>query len=625
VLSPVPERVARFGRTRGRPLGAVAAVLSRSDRRVIGILRSTPTGRVLDPEDPRWRRTMEVVGACPAADGTPAVAALRPLDTENPGHVAVDVIATFPATGRIEVEFDRLLVRDGLSVAFPAEVEAEAAGITAEGLLRGDLRDLTAIPFVTIDPEDARDHDDAVAAVPVEGGAGGTDLWVAIADVAEAVAAGSAIDREARARGLSVYLPDRVARMLPDRISAEACSLREGRDRAALVVRMRLGPDGKVRKEAELSRGVIRSRGFLAYGPAAAVIAAREGAGAGSEAAGAPEVTPEVADSLVRAVRAARALRSARLAAGALDLEIPELRVVLDGRGGVSDLLRRAAEPVEREAWRLVEEFMLAANRAVASLLLRRRLPGIYRVHEPPDAEDVLAFAEVARRYGVPVASDRPQDPRTLSRALTAMRDRPWAEGLASLALRALKQARYANANLGHFGLAFGEYLHFTSPIRRYPDLVVHRVLRAHLAGVPAADIREWARGERFAEAAADASAAERRGMLLEREVGDLCGAWMLRDRVGGRFDGVVVGVGTAGLYVRLDSPAAEGLLAIEDLPGDDWRVSMAERRVRGRLSGRQIGLGDRLAVTVLDASVARRRVYLGLDEGARGRRATGS
>ena len=615
--APVWTRYAR-GRT-GRPLAEVREVLERAPRRLAGRLRQTPAGLEFEPDDAKFPLRLAVDGPAEWPDGTPVVAALRPFDPAAARRAAVEVVATFPAEGGIGMEIDRILVREGLGAEFPPDAVAQAAALTPESLLGGARRDLTHLPFVTIDPEDARDHDDAVAVVPAAGGAaadGAVDACVAIADVGAAVPAGTPLDREARARGVSVYLPDRVLRMLPDAPSADACSLRAARERAALAVRVRLDADGRPVGTTEVVRAVVRSRAYLTYGQVGALLG---GDAAETEAAA---VDPETLAGLVRADQAARRLRARRLAAGALDLEQPEALILPDGAGGVASIRARATTATERDAYRLVEELMLLANRAVARWLLGRGAPAVFRVHEPPDEVELRRFAVVARHYGIALRVDRALRPGALADALRAMQGRPFAQPLASLLLRALRQARYAPDNLGHFGLAFREYLHFTSPIRRYPDLVVHRLVAAVLDGATPGELTALGEREDLAGAAATSSARERRAMLVEREVVDLCGAWVLRGRIGEEFAGRVAGIAAPGVFVRLQEPFVEGLLALEDLPVDEWRFHAEELRLTGAATGRSFRLGDELRVRVLDASLARRRGFFALVEsGPRGRR----
>jgi ribonuclease R len=607
--APAWTRFRRGGRP-GRPTAEVREILARGPRRLTGRLRRTPAGDLLDPDDAKLPPGMVLDPPPGVPDGTALVAELLPVDPADPARVRARAIATFSGRVDVAMEIERLLVRERLEAEFPPEAAAQAAAVTAASLLRGPRRDLGDLPFVTIDPEDARDHDDAVAVLPAADGGGRGDLvdvWVAIADVSAAVPPGSALDAEARARGLSIYLPDRVIRMLPEALSADACSLRPGEDRAVLAVRVRLDPRGRQAGATEIVRGAIRSRARLTYAQAAALLSA------GGAEAEAPPLPGEVRESLERADRVARTLRALRLAAGSLDLDQPEPRVVLDDAGGVLAIRRRAASAAERDAYRLIEELMLLANRAVARLLLGRGAPAIYRVHEPPAAEELRRFARIARHYGIPLRADRAAEPRALAAALDAMRPRPFGEALAGLALRALKQARYAPQNLGHYGLAFREYLHFTSPIRRYPDLAVHRVTSALLDGASPAELDALAAREALGEAAARASARERRAMLVEREAADLYGAWLMRDRVGETYEGTVTGAGAAGVFVRLADPFVEGLVALEDLPADDWRFFADEVRLWGPETGLSFRLGDAVRVSVIDSSVARRRTFFGL------------
>jgi ribonuclease R len=357
---------------------------------------------------------------------------------------------------------------------------------------------------------------------------------------------------------------------------------------------------------------VVRSRAYLTYAQVGRLLGGEEGAAS---------VAPETLAALARADRLAQGLRARRLAAGALDLEQPEALVLPDGAGGVASIRARATTEAERNAYHLIEELMLLANRAVARWLLGRGAPAVFRVHEPPDEAEVRRFAVVARHYGIPLRAERAVRPGPLADALRAMRGRPFAAALSSLLLRALKQARYAPDNLGHFGLAFREYLHFTSPIRRYPDLVVHRLVGAVLDGATPGELAALGEREDVAGASATSSARERRAVQVEREVVDLCGAWLLRGRIGEEFAGRVAGLAAPGVFVRLQEPFVEGLLALEDLPADEWRLHADELRLVGAATGRSFRLGDELRIRVLDASLARRRAYFALVEEPRGAR----
>lgn len=385
----------------------------------------------------------------------------------------------------------RIICRHQLPLGFTDDVLAEAdavpdavAGADCEG--REDWRSRLV---VTIDPDDAKDFDDAIAVESLDGG--GWQLAVHIADVSHYVPAGGAMDREAWKRGNSVYLADRVIPMLPERLSNGICSLRPGEDRLAHAVIMQIDADGRVR-EARFADTVIRSRRRLTYEQAMARLASEDGDAADDGAVDTADDTVDdtaITRMLKEGWQLASVLRRRRMREGSLDLDMPEVRAVIDADGRVTGLQRVEYD----ESHQLIEECMLAANEAVAIELGRRGVHGLHRVHEDPDPEKLMAFAELAALHGHSVGD--PTDPRQLNRLLERVRGKVEERSLKVALLRSLKRAEYANRSLGHFGLAKDNYLHFTSPIRRYADLVVHRVLRAGgRAGMSFAMLGETAR-----------------------------------------------------------------------------------------------------------------------------------
>ena len=472
----------------------------------------------------------------------------------------------------------------GIPDAFPDEAVAEAdaqSPATLEG--REDLRHL---PLVTIDPADARDHDDAVWAHADDDPAneGGHVVWVAIADVAAHVAPGSALDREARKRGNSTYFPDRVVPMLPDRLSGDLCSLHEGVERAVVAVRMVLRADGE-KVSHTFHRGLMRSRASLHYEEVQAAVD-------GDPTERAAALMEEVIAPLYAAYAA---LREARARREPLNLDLPERRIVLSEEGRVESVALK-----ERTgAHRLIEEMMVLANVAAAEECGARRQPLLYRVHEEPEAERLDALRETVAEAGLRLAKGQVLRTASLNRLLDQAAGRDDAELVMMSVLRSMQQAYYGPRNFGHFGLALRAYAHFTSPIRRYADLVVHRALiRAHGWGPGLTD----AEAERLEETGEHISETERRSMAAERDTVDRYLAAFLADRVGAEFGGTVSGVQRFGLFVRLDESGADGLVPIRSLGSEYWHHDGERQVLTGSDTGRELGLGQRVRVVLTEA-----------------------
>jgi ribonuclease R len=581
--------------------GRIDRVVARRNPRVAGVLRRRGRSAWLEPDDSRIRGPI-VLGAVPksALDGSAAVVSITrfpEFGDENPEGELLDVLGE---PGDPNVEVRKILVREQIEEQHPdaavREAEAMAARLTrASGEKRRDLRE---VPLPTIDPEDARDHDDAVW---VEKLGDGYRAYVAIADVSEYVQPGSALDEEALGRGCTIYLPDRAIPMLPAALAADLCSLLPEQERLTLCVIVDLDRDGSV-EHFEIVEGLMRSHAMLTYGGVAKTLGFTE-QGPLSTQAEALKKGLRVLDELAKKLRKRRMLR------GALDLDLPEARVVLDPKTGApTDVVRRAQDPGVKRAYSMIEELMLLANETVARFLGQKKSPGVYRVHGKPDPQKLERLGLVARKLGVEIDLDSLSEPLGVSRFLARIQKHPRKNVLEMLLLRSLKQAVYDTGNIGHFGLASEAYVHFTSPIRRYPDVEVHRAVKHLLrGGKPDASPAAL---ETLGSAATRASTRERAAMEVEREVVDLYRTLLMRDRIGETHEGTVTAVVGSGVYVSLDAPFVDTLVRFEALGPDHYEAGADEISLVGSRSGDTISLGDRMLVTIEDVAILRRTVY---------------
>jgi len=473
----------------------------------------------------------------------------------------------------------------GLPVDFSSEAirEAEAATpVSAKG--REDLRD---IPLITIDPSDARDHDDAVFAEPDDDPAnpGGWHLIVAIADVAHYVRPGSALDRDARLRGNSAYFPDRVVPMLPEALSTDMCSLKPGEDRACLAVHVWIDADGRKRRH-RFTRAIMRSAANIAY---QAVQAAFDGH-AGDEAAAVQEAVLDPLKGAHDSLLIARAARKP------LDIESDEKKIVLNEAGEVVDIQPR----VQLRAHRLIEDFMILANVCAAETLEARETPCMYRVHEPPPVDKLEALREFLGSLDYKLPRAQTFTPEHFNRILRHFDDTPHDRLINQVVLRSQTQAYYSPRNAGHFGLALQRYAHFTSPIRRYADLLVHRGLVRAL-GLGRDGLTE-AEDRSMVETGEHISMTERRAMLAERDSTDRYMASYLAGRVGQHFKGVISGVTRFGLFVTLEPMGGDGLAPLSSMGSDYYQFEEHRHALVGRRSGTTYQLGQRVEVRLAEA-----------------------
>lgn len=472
-----------------------------------------------------------------------------------------------------------------------------AGGAGAAPDAREDLRHL---PIVAIDPADARDHDDAVWAMADDDPAneGGWKAIIAIADVSFYVRPGSLLDKEARRRGNSVYFPDRVVPMLPEVLSADVCSLKQDADRAALVCHVQVKKNGTL-KSWRFARAVIRVAGNIAYEDAQAAIDAREGVARDSGPVGDAGAIPEglTERALVPLWECWRAMDAARTKRAPLDLDLPERRVVLDEMGRILSVA-----PRERlDAHRLIEEYMIAANVAAAKALEAKKAPVMYRIHEPPAREKLVALKEYLKTFGIEFALGQVIRPATFNRILSTLGEVEYRQQVMEQVLRTQTQAYYGPANAGHFGLALGSYAHFTSPIRRYADLIVHRALVGawHL-GPGALTADEAAGMERIGETI---SGHERRAMEAERETIDRYVAAYLAEHVGEVMEARITGVQPFGFFATVEGVGGDGLVPARDLGVEYFRYDEARQALVGEDSGEMFTLGQRLELRLAEAN----------------------
>lgn len=596
--------------------GRIERVLERGRAKLTGILRGRGMQAHLEPDDPRIAATgghvMLEGGAAGAKDGQAVVVEITryPRTADEPLQARISHVLGDPEDPRTEVE--KILICSDIPTEFPDDVIAAAERapeqVRPEDLVdRIDLRDRH---FMTIDPETARDFDDAVCIEPSPK-PGHTRLWVAVADVSHYVRPGQALDREARVRGCSVYLPDRAIPMLPRQLSSGICSLNPEVDRLAMVARMEVDQNGGISDEY-FCAAVIRSKARLDYSGVAAALA--------GDLRGPRARYAQFLPLLREMQELAGRLRALRAKRGSLDFDLPEAKVLLDEDDPtrVRDVVQSRANPEVKGAYQLVEDFMLAANEAVARHFRERRIDTLWRVHDVPAEERLAQFAEIANAFGLKFDPEDGKDPRKLRELLDKVRGKPMERAINFLLLRALKQAVYDVVNVGHFGLGAPDYVHFTSPIRRYPDLIVHRLLKHSLHGdglaaggkptppPPRPELQLMAH---------ESSQAERRAMEAEREVVDMYRAHLMRDRVGEEFDGTISAVAGFGFFVQVESPFVEGLVKLDSLQDDRYEFVEEQLKLVGRGSGRSFALGDKVRVRIANVSVQRRQIDLVLEE----------
>jgi ribonuclease R len=572
-----------------RHSGRVIKIIDRAKQRVLGIYRALPNGggRLAPIDKKQLGRELAIPpgAGADAQDGDLVAVEVAP----RRGGLGLATARVTEKLGSLKSERAVSLIAinaHGIPNVFPAPALREAEAAQPAGL-RG-REDWREVAFVTIDPPDAKDHDDAVHAAPDTDpkNPGGHVISIAIADVAHYVQPGSALDREALTRGNSVYFPDRVVPMLPERISNDLCSLRPDEDRAALAVRIVVGADGRKRAHG-FHRVLIRSAARLSYAQAQAAIDGH--ADADRQWLVSPVLQP--LNAAYQAVKRARDERAP------LDLDLPERKIILKPDGTVD----RVVTPARLETHRLIEEFMILANVAAAEALERVSVPLIYRVHDEPDPTRVNALREFLKTVDISLPKGNELRAAQFNHILARVKGRDVEALVNEVVLRTQAQAEYAAENYGHYGLNLRRYAHFTSPIRRYADLVVHRgLIRAGKLGD--GGLADTVDMQTLGEVAATISVAERRAMKAERETFDRLLAHFLADRVGATFEGHISGVTRVGLFVKLDDTGADGFIPARTIGTEYFQYREDRHALVGNASGESYRLGDRVTVKLVEA-----------------------
>jgi ribonuclease R len=571
--------------------GRVLEILQRANARVQGVLRKTRHGAWLEVDDARVRGPIVLHGEVDGEDGDAAVVEIVRFPETGDENPEGKLLAALGPPGSPDVETRKVLLRQGIEETFSEAVQQEVERVakSVDPSSTQGREDLREVDLLTIDPADARDRDDAIWVRELDDG---FESWVAIADVAAYVQPGTALDDEARIRGFSLYLPDRAVPMLPATLSSKLCSLEKDEDRLCMALWMKFDDRGR-RTRTRLCEAIMRSTATLSYRQVAV------GMKWSSEPGDALE--PGVAIVIEQADELSRLLRRRRMRRGALELSAPEPEILLDPDSGMPvDVVRRAEDPGVKRAYQLIEELMVAANEAVAEWLQEGEEQAIYRVHPPPSEARLVRLAELCSSLEIPFEYEDAADPKRLGKFLRSVQEHPLVEIIGMLALRSLAPASYDTVNVGHYGLASRAYAHFTSPIRRYPDLVIHRRVKGRLRKEP----RELVACQ---DIAMHCTRREREIVDVEREVFDVYRCVMMRDRVGMRGWGVVTDIGTSSVTVTLEAPFVEVLVPEGLLGRGGYERSEDGLHLVAQRSGDRISLGSRMEVEVESADITRR------------------
>ncbi len=587
------------GTVNGREAATVIKILERAPRNIVGVFKRSRSMLYVQPDNPRIHRDIYIHPdkTLDAEDGEKVVAQLVVWDDPhlNPEGKIIERIG-FP--GEPGVDMLTVIRGFGLPTEFPPEVleQAERAAAALDDIDTAERLDLSKELVYTIDPEDAKDHDDAVS---VERNELGFKLGVHIADVAHFVTEGSDLDMEAFKRGNSIYLPGMVIPMLPEALSADTCSLKANKRRLAHSAIIQFDQKGKMLSWT-IHDTIIRSRAKLTYEEVQQFF----------DTGVADAKLEKVTSNLLIARELARLLTKRRFAEGSLDFDLPEAKIVMNKTGEVLELGHR----VRLESHRLVEEFMLVANKAVAIEMVRAARPFLYRVHDKPDLEKLEAFSQMMSRLGYKFPVSPNMKPVQIARFLESVKNIPEEEFINELLLRSMKKAVYQRENIGHFGLAFTHYTHFTSPIRRYPDLIVHRLLRRQRQGQYTPQFAKKIEavidhvGTHCSDTERTAEAAERQAIKVKQVT-------FMANHLGEEYNGVISGVTAYGFFVRLENMGVEGLVRLSAVDDDYYHFDEKNYRIVGRRKNKVFRLGDPIRVGVMSVNTVRAEIDLFLPD----------
>jgi ribonuclease R len=588
------------GRRGERPERKVE-VLERANRRVVGHYKEGARHDLVLPEDLRQFHDLRIPkkSAGGAKENQVVLAEITryPTPTEGAEGRVLKVLGD-PDDPRLDAEIT--IYKYDLPDAFPEKVleEAEAVPqvISRETLSRRrDLRDLN---FFTVDGENARDFDDAVALKRQKNG--NYKLWVAIADVSHYVREGSALDGEAFRRGTSVYFPERALPMLPPQLSNGICSLNPREDRLTVTAEMDFDAQGLL-QNTDFFPSIIHSQARLTYSLVKKVVE--------EENPEAADVSPAVAKDLRAMTELCRLIRARRMAKGSIDFDLPEPEVILDVQGRIEEIVR-ADRHIGHQ---MIEEFMIAANEAVGRFLAEREAPSLNRIHEPPERAKIEAFAEFLAHLGHSFPMKEKIRPAAFQHILERVRGKAEEKPVNYLLLRSMKQARYSEKAVGHFALGKKHYLHFTSPIRRYPDLIVHRILKEILHSGEMREKRRDRWMKKLPSIAEQSSERERIAMEAEREIVNRKKVQFMRDKIGEEFTGYISAVVSFGIFVELEGFFIDGLVHLTRLPPDRYRFFETKHTLMGEHTRKAYRLGDRVRVRVDAASLERKQIDFSL------------
>lgn len=579
---------------RSRKEGVIIEVLERERTQFVGTIQMHENFAFLVPDNSRvgtdlYIRKEKLKGA---KDGDKALAKITvwPKSADNPYGEVIEVLGN---TGGNDVEMISILVNQGLEYRFPEDVLSEAERVTTkldekEASSRRDFRSITTF---TIDPVDAKDFDDAISFLLLENG--NLEVGVHIADVSHYVRSGSAMDTEALKRANSVYLVDRVIPMLPEQLSNLVCSLRPHEDKFCFSAVFEIDDAGKVYYEW-FGKTVIHSDRRFTYEEAQEIIEGKKG---------------DYSSEILTLNKVAKTLRKKRLAHGAMNIESTEMRFKLDEEGFPIDVVIKTS----KDAHKLIEEFMLLANKHVAAFVSKPKggkdaTPFVYRVHDKPDIEKIALFNLFVQKFGYEIdVSDPNKISKNINALLNDIRYKNEFPLIQTMAIRSMAKATYETLNIGHYGLAFKYYTHFTSPIRRYADLVVHRILQEELT------TKKRSYGSGLSDVCKRISRMERRAVDAERESTKYFQTLFVIDKIGETYDGIVSGVAEFGLFVKMDENQCEGMVAMSEIPGDRFFFDAEKFAIIGAKTKKQYNFGDRVRVKIYEVSTRKRQIDLEL------------